>query len=83
MKKLNKMIALALAVAMMGSATGHAQQYSQEPYAESMGGNGYMESRRSPYLAPAVALGTIALVAIIAVAVNNSSHSSHSHGHSE
>lgn len=42
------------------------------------GGYGYEQCRRVPSLAPAIALGTVALVAIIAVAVQNSSH----HGHS-
>jgi len=74
MKNLKKIVALATAVAMFGSTAAYAQ-----PYAESAGGYGYQESRRSPYIAPAVALGTIALVAIIAVAVQNGSRS---HGHS-
>lgn len=87
MKSLKQLIAVAVAAAMMSSATVSAQPYgsgiapySEDAYfAESAGGNGYVESSRSPYIAPAVALGTIALVAIIAVAVQNSHHS---HGHS-
>jgi hypothetical protein len=47
------------------------------------GGFAYDESRASTNIAPAIALGTVALVAIIAVAVQNthSSSSSHSHAH--
>jgi len=44
------------------------------------GGCGYEECRRASCLAPAIALGTIALVAIIAIAVQKS-HSGHGHSH--
>lgn len=49
-------------------------------YSSSLGGCGYAECRKCPSLAPAVALGTIALVAIVAVAIQNQNHG-HSHGH--
>lgn len=78
MKKFKKMIALATLMAVMasGSSSIEAQEYRTD-----MGGEGYSESRTSPSLAPAIALGTIALVAIIAVAVQNS-HGGHGHSHS-
>ena len=89
MKSLKNLIASATVVAMICSAAVNAQPMTQpmaQPYAqdacyaESAGGCGYQESCRSPYIAPAIALGTIALVAIIAVAVQNSHHS-HGHAH--
>jgi hypothetical protein len=45
------------------------------------GGCGYDECCRTSSLAPAIALGTIALVAIIAVALQNTSGHSHCHSH--
>ena len=77
MKTLKKFIALATLLAMFGSSTGlSAQQYTTDT-----GGYGYEQGRRTPSLAPAIALGTIALAAIIAVAVQNSSHGGHGHSH--
>ena len=80
MKKFKKMIALATLMAVMASGASSPVE-AQEEYRSDMGGYGYEESRTSPSLAPAIALGTIALVAIIAVAVQNS-HGGHGHGHS-
>lgn len=75
MKTMKRMVALATAVFMLGNATnGFADQYTQYS-----GGAGYLESSDAPSLAPAIALGAIALVAIIAVAVQNSNDH---HGHS-
>lgn len=45
------------------------------------GGCGYDACCRSSSLAPAIALGTIALIAIVAVAVQNTSGHSHCHSH--
>jgi hypothetical protein len=39
----------------------------------------YEDCRRAPCIAPAIALGTVALVAIIAVAVQNTGHDDHCH----
>lgn len=76
MKAFKKWVALATAVAMMSSASGlNAQDVAYT------GGNGYNEYRSTPQLAPAIALGIIALVAIIAVCVQNSNNSSHEHIH--
>lgn len=58
-----------------------AQNLTAQEYSTDAGGYGYEQSRRVPSLAPAIALGTVAIVAIIAVAVQNSGHSSHSHSH--
>lgn len=71
MKAYKKVMALVVAVAMMGS-TLNAQDSTYT------GGNGYQEYRTAPALAPAIALGAIALVAIIAVAVQNGNND---HGH--
>ena len=74
MKMLKRMVALATVLAMFGSAS----SLKAQPYCSDVGGCGYEECCASPCIAPAIALGTIALVAIIAVAVQNSSHG---HGH--
>jgi len=79
MKLSKRLIALATLMAMLGTSGLHAQ--GEEFYVDN-GGNGYDESFRSSSLAPAIALGTIALVAIIAVAVQNTSGHGHCHGHS-
>lgn len=73
-----------LAVAICG-ASAQAQEFqpSSDYSVEYTGGYGYEECRRSPYLAPAIALATVAIVAIVAVAVQNSSHNSHGHSHTE
>lgn len=75
MKKFKQMIALATAAAIFSTASCSADSQYQE-YA---GGAGYIESRGAPNLAPAIALGAIALVAIIVVAVQNANNE---HGHS-
>lgn len=75
MKHLKKLIALGAAVAMLACQTAEAANYSSD-----CGGCGYEECRQSPCLTPAIALGTIALVAIVAVALQDS-HSSHGHCH--
>ncbi len=72
MRGFKKFIALATLLAMCSSTAGSAD------YCVDGGGYGYASCRRAPCIAPAIALGTIALIAIIAVAVQNSSHG---HGH--
>lgn len=77
MKQLKKLIALGATVAMVGLSchTAEAATYSTD-----CGGCGYDDCRQAPCLGPAIALGTIALVAIVAVALQDS-HSSHGHCH--
>lgn len=78
MKHLKKLIALGATVAMVGLSFHSAEA---AVFSSDCGGCGYEECRQSPCLTPAIALGTIALVAIIAVALQDS-HSSHGHcGH--
>lgn len=79
MKMVKKFIALATLVAMIATS---AHNLSAQECRTDTGGYGYEQCRRVPSLAPAIALGTIALVAIIAVAVQNSSHHDHGHSHS-
>lgn len=79
MKKLKKYVALATLTVMFASSAGINAQ--EEECAIDTGGCGYNESRDCPSLAPAIALGVIAIVAIIAVAVQNRSHHGHSHSH--
>jgi len=77
MKKLKTWIAGSLAAVMLTCFTNAA--HAEDPCYDA-GGCGYEECRRCPSLAPAVALGTIAIVAIVAVVLQNSGGvSSHSH----
>ena len=77
MKTLKKAVALVTLMAMCGSSAA----LSADECRSSAGGCGYEECRRAPCIGPALALGTIALVAIIAVALQNQSHSGHGHCH--
>lgn len=79
MNMFKKLVVLATLAAMIGTS---AHNLNAQEYRTDTGGYGYESARRVPSLAPAIALGTIALVAIIAVAVQNTSHSSHGHSHS-
>lgn len=80
MEKFKKWIACATLMAMIGTSA-HNLTAQDVEYNTDAGGYGYEQSRRVPSLAPAIALGTIALIAIIAVAVQNSSHHDHGHSH--
>jgi hypothetical protein len=75
MKHLKKLIALCASGALLTCQTADA-----ELYATNTGGCGYEECRQTPCLTPAIALGTIALVAIVAVALQES-HGAHGHCH--
>lgn len=79
MKALRHLIAVATAVAMMGLS---GQSLEAQDFFPGSGNDyyGYEDSRDAPSLAPAIALGTVALVAIIAVALQDG-HGSHSHAH--
>ena len=93
MKDLKKIFALSIAMAMLSSIpSAHAEcpndqaetGYPCVEYSTDAGGCGYQECRRAPCIAPAIALGTIALIAIIAVAVQNShGGGGHDHAHNE
>lgn len=67
MKNLKKWIAATVIASTLFSFTGaHSATY--------VGGCGYQQCRQAPALAPAIALGAIAIAAIVAVAVQNSKH---------
>lgn len=73
MKKMNKLIAVMTAVAMMGSSSVVAQDDAGVAYYDSYGTTG---------LAPAIAVGVIAAAAVVAVLVNQSNEgSTHTHYH--
>lgn len=74
---LKKVIATSALAAMVVSSSASADE--QEGCYDPCGGCGYEECRRAPCIAPCIALGAIALAAIIAVAIQNSS-CHHSHG---
>lgn len=76
LKKMTTIIALIVTITMS------TQQLEAVAYVTDTGGYAYDESRAATNLAPAIALGTIAIVGIIAIAVQNShgrSSSSSSH----
>lgn len=84
MSILKKALVATLMAVMIGCPALHAQNCypTANCYSSSTGGCGYVECRRAPCITPAVALGTIALVAIIAVAVQNSQgRGVHAHCH--
>lgn len=78
MKIFKSMIVLLTLTALLGIS---ARNLTAQEYQTDAGGYGYEQSRRVPSLAPAIALGTIAIVAIVAVACQNNGHSSHAHSH--
>ncbi len=78
MSLIKKMIAFSTLVAMMAILV---QPLEAVTYVTDTGGCAYDESRAAVNLAPAIALGTVAVVAIIAIAVQNSHHHSSSHAH--
>jgi len=78
MKSLRKLLALSLFFATLCSSSMNLQA---EVSCIDNGGCAYEEACRTSSLAPAIALGAIALIAIIAVAVQNTSGSSHCHSH--
>lgn len=67
----------ALFAMLLGSS---ANKLEGVEFSSSIGGCGYEDAVRAPVIAPAVALGTLALAAIIAVALINS-NSVHGHAH--
>lgn len=56
----------------------HTSLGAQDYFASNLGGFGYEESRDCPSMIPAIVLGTVALGAIIAVALQDT-HSGHGH----
>lgn len=78
MNYLKKLITLTAAFAMTGLFTHQLEAVS---YVTDTGGYAYDESRAATNIAPAIALGTVAIVAVIAIAVQNSHESSSIHGH--
>lgn len=80
MNSVKGIIALVAILAMLGFSSQPLD--AQCAYVTDTGGYAYDECRAVTNLAPAIALGTVAIVAIIALAVQNSHHSSSSHSHS-
>lgn len=70
----NRIVGVLIVFTMLFSSAGclNAEDYTYT------GGRGYTQYRTCPNLAPGIALGVIALAAIIAVAVQNSNNE---HGH--
>lgn len=77
MKFTKKIFSSLLAATLLFSASNLS---AQDYYCEDTGGYCYEDCRRAPCITPAIALGAVALVAIVAVAVQNSNNGSgHSH----
>lgn len=73
------LLKLIIALAMVCSCTQYVEAVT---YVTDTGGGAYDEGRSAVNLAPAIALGTVAIVAIVAIAVQNShGHSSSSYSH--
>jgi hypothetical protein len=78
MKKVQKVVTcLALSCIFSFSST----KLCADEYCVDNGGCGYDECCRTSTLAPAIALGTIALVAAVAVAIQNTTGHAHCHSH--
>lgn len=69
MNKFKRLVSLATFVAMLAATT----------TVDAAPNNGYRQGRNSSRLAPALALGTVGVVALIAVLVQHNGSSSHSH----
>lgn len=78
MKLARKFMFLAATLAMLGTS---ASSLQADECCVDNGGCGFDACCRSSSLAPAIALGTIAVIAIVAVAVQNTSGHSHCHSH--
>jgi hypothetical protein len=78
MNVFKKMVVLATLVAMIGTS---APDLAADEGFSDTGEFGYEQSRGVSNLAPAIALGTIAIVAIIAVAAQSNRHHHHGQGH--
>ena len=72
MNSLNKLIVIATTASLIGSSCQCLE--AQDYFASNLGGFGYEESRDAPSMFPALVLGTVALGAIIAVALQDSHH---------
>ncbi len=66
-------------LAILAVVGGSVNQLAAEECYTDTGGCGYEECCRASSLAPAIALGAIAVVAIVAVAVQNTSGHGHCH----
>lgn len=78
MKNTKRLFAAAILMTMLCSSL---TSLNAEEYCADNGGCGYTECCRTSSLAPAIALGTIAVAAIVAIAVQNTSGHAHCHSH--
>jgi hypothetical protein len=77
-KSLKKIAATGTLMAMALTST---NQLQAQEYCSQVAGCGYEESYCCPSMTPYILLGTIAVVAIIVLAVSNSHHKHHGHCH--
>jgi hypothetical protein len=82
MSAVKNLMACAVLTALIAMICSPVQPLSAVTYVTDTGGYAYDESRAVTNLAPAIALGTVAIVGIIAIAVQNThDHSSSSSSH--
>lgn len=80
MKKFRKLIAVLIlsALTLFPCSKNYGAPSNAIPPGEFVGGDGYQQARNTTSLIPAIALATVALVAIAAVALQNTDiHHSH------
>lgn len=77
MRSFQTLMTCLLTVGLLGSSIQEA--HAEVTYVTDAGGYAYDESRAATNLAPAIALATVVIVAIVAVAVQNSHDSSSSY----
>lgn len=79
MTKLRKFVALATLLVMAAGTMNNGLE--AQDYVTDCGGYGYEESCCSPSLTPYIALGSVAIIAIVALAVRHHHHHHHQHSH--
>ncbi|NGX42552.1 MAG: hypothetical protein K940chlam7_00832 [Chlamydiae bacterium] len=82
MNRLKRFVAL---VTVAATLAGSAEILNADYCYQNDNGCGYEDCRTAPYISPTIALGTVAVVAVIAVLVHNNKKSknhpaAHSHG---
>lgn len=78
MKNFKRFVAAATLFILLATT---ADNINAQQYYVDTGGEGYYTTSQVPALTTEIALGTVAVVAIVAIAIRHGSHG-HSHGHS-
>ena len=81
MNKYKRFISAATLFLMLAASADDLEGQVYDGGIDDNGGYGYYESSTVPSLTTEIALGTVAIVAIVAIAIRHGHHG-HSHGHS-